>query len=269
LSEVLSGIVHYEQRDKERVSIYDFACGTGTLLAMTAKTFKGKPVYLQGHEANFQIAALCEMVIELSNLENTNCNFYTLNSLDSSRSRFFLDDRDKFDIAVSHFPVGYQGFYHYGFKYEPWFEHYKAPSRSDSDFAFVLHGLYYLKEGGVWAGVVHPGTLFVEGTNKTNRAKLVEEGKVHAVIRLPSSLHYGTGIPSSILVLKNGNFDEGVLFIDAFNCFSEGRPNRILDKSSVSKILKTYENREEQEGFSKIFSRQEIRDLDYNLNFKL
>lgn len=79
--------------------------------------------------------------------------------------------------------------------------HGLAP-KSAADFAFVLHGLQYLKVDGVMAIILPHVVLFRGGVEERSRTKLLKDGHIDTVIGLPANLFYSTGIPVCILVLK-------------------------------------------------------------------
>ena len=86
-----------------------------------------------------------------------------------------------------------------------------APKRA-ADFAFLLHGLHYLKDEGVMAIILPHGVLFRGGAEARIRTKLLKDGHIDTVIGLPSNLFYSTGIPVCILVLKKCKKPDDVLF---------------------------------------------------------
>lgn len=87
---------------------------------------------------------------------------------------------------------------------DPRFSNYGvlAP-KSKADFAFLLHGFYHLKDDGIMAIVLPHGVLFRGNAEGKIRKSLLESGCIYAVIGLPANIFYNTGIPTTIMVLKN------------------------------------------------------------------
>jgi type I restriction enzyme M protein len=122
------------------------------------------------------------------------------------------------------------------------FEGYAVPPRSVADYAFLLHGLHYLKEDGVMVILLHPGALWRGGAETIVRRRLLENDYVDAVISLPGGLFYTTGCPACIIVLKKRRKASGVLFIEG--PATEGKGHRWhLTCNQVNFILRTYRDR--------------------------
>ena len=65
---------------------------------------------------------------------------------------------------------------------------------------------------------------------------------------------------------KNRDFDEDVLFIDASKGFDRTKLINYLQAEDISKIVSTYKDREEIEGYSHRASLYDIERNDFNLN---
>jgi type I restriction enzyme M protein len=99
------------------------------------------------------------------------------------------------------------------------------------------------------------------------RRYLIEERNLlDAVIGLPANIFYGTSIPTCILVFKKCREHDDILFIDASNHFEKAKNQNNLRASDVEKIIKTYQNRIEEDKYSYKASLSEIAENDYNLN---
>ena len=143
--------------------------------------------------------------------------------------------------------------------------HGLAP-RSAADFAFLLHGLHYLKDEGVMAIILPHGVLFRGGAEERIRTKLLEDGHIDTVIGLPANLFYSTGIPVCILVLKKCKKPDDVLFINAAEHFEKGKRQNQLKPEHIAKIIDTYQHRTEAPRYSRRVEMDEIRKNDFNLN---
>ncbi|WP_228522785.1 N-6 DNA methylase [Methylophilus sp. 14] len=146
------------------------------------------------------------------------------------------------------------------------FANYGLAPKSAADFAFLLHGFHFLSDSGVMAIILPHGVLFRGGAEERIRTKLLKDGHIDTVIGLPANLFYSTGIPVCILVLKRCKKPDDVLFINAAEHFEKGkRQNRLLDEH-ITKIVDTYQYRNETERYSRRVSMAEIEKNDYNLN---
>lgn len=75
-----------------------------------------------------------------------------------------------------------------------------------------------------------------------------------------------TGIPTIIMVLKKSRSDTNVLIVDASKGFSKAGKNNILRACDIKKIVDVVTSRITVDKFSKVVSRTEIRENEYNLN---
>ena len=139
-------------------------------------------------------------------------------------------------------------------------------AKSAADFAFLLHGFHYLKDDGVMAIILPHGVLFRGGVEERIRTKLLKDGHIDTVIGLPANLFYSTGIPVCILVLKKCKKPDDVLFINAAEQFVKGKRQNRLEPEHIDRIVATYQNRDEQERYSRRVSMKEIEENGYNLN---
>lgn len=147
------------------------------------------------------------------------------------------------------------------------FKNHGMAPKSAADFAFLLHGFYYLKEEGVMAIILPHGVLFRGGAEARIRQKLLDDGHIDTVIGLPANLFYSTGIPVCILVLKKCKKPDDVLFINASEHFEKGKRQNQLTEDHIAKIIETYQFRKEEERYSRRVEMKEIVDKhDYNLN---
>jgi type I restriction enzyme M protein len=172
----------------------------------------------------------------------------------------------KFDAVVANPPFSY--------RWEPGdamgedvrFKSHGVAPKSAADFAFLLHGVHYLKDEGVMAIILPHGVLFRGGAEERIRRKLLEDGHIDTVIGLPANLFYSTGIPVCILVLKKCKKPDDVLFINAAEQFVKGKRQNQLTEEHIRKIVDTYQFRKEAERYSRRVGMKEIAANDYNLN---
>ena len=91
------------------------------------------------------------------------------------------------------------------------------------------------------------------------------------MIGLPSSLFYGTGIPAALLIInkQKSELRRGkVLFINAELDYEKRKKQNYLRDVDIEKILNCFNSYEVIKGFSKIITFEEIRQNEFNLNFK-
>lgn len=140
--------------------------------------------------------------------------------------------------------------------------------KSKADYAFILHMVHHLNEGGTMACVAPHGVLFRGNAEGKIRQFLIEtKNYIDAIIGLPANIFYGTSIPTCILVLKKcREEDDNILFIDASKEFEKVKTQNKLRPEHIEKIVSTYRERKEIERYSHLASLDEVRENDYNLN---
>src|SRR4051794_20938500 len=172
----------------------------------------------------------------------------------------------KFDAVVANPPFSYRWEPSDAMGDDVRFKNYGLAPKSAADFAFLLHGFHFLKDEGVMAIILPHGVLFRGGAEERIRTKLLKDGHIDTVIGLPANLFYSTGIPVCILVLKRCKKPDDVLFINAAEHFVKGKRQNQLTDEHIAKIIKTYQNRDKEERYSRRVEMKEIADNDYNLN---
>ena len=149
---------------------------------------------------------------------------------------------------------------------DPRYTRYGLAPKSKADYAFLLHDLYHLKPDGIMTIVLPHGVLFRGGEEGTIRKNLIEQNNIDAIIGLPANIFFGTGIPTIIMVLRQKRENTDILIIDASKGFAKEGKNNKLRASDIRRIVDTVRERKTTPKFSRVVSRKEVRENDYNLN---
>ena len=83
---------------------------------------------------------------------------------------------------------------------------------------------------------------------------------------MPANIFFGTGIPTIIMVLKQKRDNTDILIVDASKGYEKVGKNNKLRASDIKKITDVVTKRIDVNKFSRVVSRDEIRENDYNLN---
>ena len=278
ISDILSAIVTLDSQEpatgkKDHLaSVLDFACGSGSLLLNVRKRMKkaeGTIGKIFGQEKNITTYNLARMNMLLHGVKDTEFEIYhgdTLtNDWDILRE---LNPAKKpyFDAIVANPPFSYRWDPSEAMGEDVRFKNYGLAPKSAADFAFLLHGFHFLKDEGVMAIILPHGVLFRGGAEERIRTKLIKDGHIDTVIGLPANLFYSTGIPVCILVLKKCKKPDDVLFINAAEHFEKGKRQNQLTEEHISKIIDTYQSREDKPRYSRRVEMAEIEKNDFNLN---
>ena len=146
------------------------------------------------------------------------------------------------------------------------FDGYKLAPKSKADYAFILDGIYSLKNNGTAVFILPHGVLFRGQAEGDIRQNLIKNNLLDAVIGLPSNLFTNTGIPVCILIFKKNRVNKDILFIDAQKGFVKDKSKNIMTSEHVLKVIDTYNNSSDIEKYSRKVSISEIEENDYNLN---
>jgi type I restriction enzyme M protein len=146
---------------------------------------------------------------------------------------------------------------------------YGIPPKSYGDLAFVSHMIASLNAIGRMGTVIPHGVLFRGGAEGKIREGIIKEDIVEAVIGLPPNIFYGTGIPAALLIINKNKPSEKknrILFIDASSGFEKyGTKNRLREED-IERIITVFNNFKDIEKYSKVATREEINENDFNLN---
>ena len=247
-------------------SVYDPACGSGSLLMKFSKTVgKTNPeLKYYGQEINPTTYNLCRINMFLHNINFSNFDIKLGDTLLKPMHKGL-----KFDAIVSNPPYSL-----------PWIgkenpllindERYAPASvlapQSKSDLAFTMHMLYHLKETGTCAIVEFPGVLYRGYDEQKIRQYLVSNNYVDTIIQLPENLFFGVGIATCILVLKkSAKRDSSILFIDASKLFDKVGNKNVLSKKYREQIIDVFKKREDIPYLCKLVPNDKVLDNKSNL----
>jgi len=276
ISDILSAIVTLDSQEpatgpvKHLGSVFDFACGSGSLLLNVRKRMGAHGIgKIVGQEKNITTYNLARMNMLLHGVKDSEFEIYHGDTLENDWD--FLRETNpakmpKFDAVVANPPFSYRWEPKEAMGEDIRFKNHGLAPKSAADFAFLLHGFHYLKDQGVMAIILPHGVLFRGGAEERIRTKLLKDGHIDTVIGLPANLFYSTGIPVCILVLKKCKKPDDVLFINAAEHYEKGKRQNYLTDAHIEKIVSAYQYRREEDRYSKRVSMERIAEEGYNLN---
>jgi type I restriction enzyme M protein len=267
VSRVLAKVVGIEHA-KSGATLYDPACGSGSLLIRAAEAAPVS-VAIYGQEKDGTTAGLARMNLVLHNRAtaeivggySTFSDPKYLNINDDSALR-------QFDFVVVNPPFSDKNWTH-GLKEFGRFDGYgDRPPQKNGDYAWLLHIVKSLKHNGKAAVILPHGVLFRSNAEATIRRNLIDKGYIKGIIGLPANLFYGTGIPACVIVIDKENADErdNIFMIDASRDFTkDGNKNRLRERD-IYKITTVFNDGIELPNYSRNVSNSQIKKNDYNLN---
>lgn len=276
VSMLMSEIVADHLKDRDEIKIYDPTSGSGSLLINIGKS---AAKFIE-NENNIKYYAQ-ELKQNTYNLTRMNLvmrgilpdNIVTRNGDTLENDWPYFDENDPIgtydplyvDAVVSNPPYS-QAWNPEDKETDPRYARFGLAPKGKTDYAFLLHDLFHIKSDGIMTIVLPHGVLFRGGEEGEIRKNLIEQNHIDAIIGLPANIFFGTGIPTIIMVLKQKRTNTDVLIVDASKGFIKVGKNNKLRASDIKRIVDVVTKRESVEKFSKVVSRDEIRNNEYNLN---
>lgn len=114
------------------------------------------------------------------------------------------------------------------------------PPQSKADYAFILHILYYLADGGVAAVLNFPGILYRGQREGKIREWIVRNNWIEKVIHIPGGHFEDTNIATALVVFKKGKDTTDIEFIDTENNISRIVPFEEVEKNDFNLSVSSY-----------------------------
>ncbi len=273
VSLLMSEIISEHLKDRSDIQIYDPTSGSGSLLINIGRSASK---YIKGENKIKYFAQ--ELKQNTYNLTRMNLvmrgilpeNIVTRNGDTLAEDWPFFDENHAYnplfvDAVVSNPPYS-QNWDPTDMDVDPRFKEYGIAPKGKADYAFLLHDLYHLKGNGIMTIVLPHGVLFRGGDEREIRKNLIEKNNIDTIIGLPANIFFGTGIPTIIMILKKQKENTDIQIIDASKGFVKEGKNNKLRACDIKKIVDSVINRCDIPKFSRVVSRSEIRENDYNLN---
>jgi len=269
VSRIMAKVIGVSNASSADTTIYDPACGSGSLLLKAADEAQTK-ITIYGQEKDNATRALARMNMILH--DHPAAEIWQDNTLSNPHYKEKDGSLKRFDFVVANPPFSYKA-WRSGF--DPENDLYGrfedgVPPQKNGDYAFLQHLLRSMKSTAKGAIILPHGVLFRGNVEGDIRRNLVRKGYIQGIIGLPANLFYGTGIPACILVLNKEDAAErkGIYMINASQGFEkDGNKNR-LRHQDIQKIVDVWQGQLEISGYSRMVPLAEISDPknDFNLN---
>lgn len=268
VSRILAKVIGIKNA-KTNETLYDCACGSGSLLIRAANECNNK-VAVYGQEKDGPTAGMARMNMVLHNLSTA--EIWKDNTMSDPHWKDDKDDNKlkQFNYIVANPPFSLKNWKtgvetsKYGI-----YEGYSLPPEKCGDYAWLLHCIKSLKQNGTGAIILPHGVLFRGNAEAEIRKEIIDRGLIKAIIGLPSNLFYGTGIPACIIVYdkKEASDRKGILMIDASKGFVKDGPKNKLREQDIKKIIDAYDGKVKDDKFVRLVEFDEIKTKnEYNLN---
>jgi type I restriction enzyme M protein len=254
------------------MSIYDPTVGSGGMLIQSRDYVRdngGDPnnLSLAGQESQGTTWSICRMNMILHDIQSADIR--QEDTLSKPQHRADDGELTRFDRVLANPPFS-QSYSAKDMEFKGRFVKWMPEKGKKADLMFVQHMLAVLSSNGRMATVMPHGVLFRGGEEKDARKQFINQGWLDAVIGLPPSLFYGTGIPACILVMNKEHAEtrKDVLFINADREYREGKAQNFLRPEDMAKIVDVYRRRQDVPGYARVVPIAEIEAEEFNCNIR-
>jgi type I restriction enzyme M protein len=254
------------------MGIYDPTVGSGGMLIQSRDYIRdngGDPnnLSLAGQESQGTTWSICRMNMILHDIQSADIR--QEDTLAKPQHRADDGELARFDRVLANPPFS-QNYSAKDMEFKGRFVKWMPEKGKKADLMFVQHMVAVLKSSGRMATVMPHGVLFRGGEEKDAREHFIKQGWLDAVIGLPPSLFYGTGIPACILVMNKEHAEtrKDVPFINADREYREGKAQNFLRPEDMSKIVDVYRRRQDVPGYARVVPISEIEAEEFNCNIR-
>lgn len=255
------------------MSIYDPTVGSGGMLIQSAQYVEeqgqnARNLTLAGQDNNGTVWSICKMNMILHNVLDADIR---LGDAIEEPQHIEGGSLKKFDRILANPPFS-QNYSKDHIQFPSRFRYGYAPETGKKgDLMFVQHMIACLKEDGRMACIIPHGVLFRGGAEKIIREGIVKDNLLEAIVALPPSLFYGTGIPACVIVINKNKPDalrHKILFVNADAEYGEGKAQNFLRPEDIEKIDTAFSQKLEIHKYSRLVGLSEIEVNDFNLNIR-
>ena len=274
VSRVMAKVVDIAKDKRPMISIYDMACGSGSLLIRAAAESGRKmdSIAIEGQEIDLATIGMAKMSMVIHGIDDAELKHG--NTLSDPQHK--VDDRHlkTFDYGFANPPFSVKGWMKGAQAKDP-FGRWgidegvaPVPPPKCGDYAFLLHMIASLKSKGRGAIILPHGVLFRGNAEGEIRKFIVGRHIISGVIGLPPNLFFGTGIPACIIIIDKGAAltSKGIFMIDAKDGFAKDGAKNRLRECDIRRIVDTWEAQAEVPHYARMVPYAEIEKNDFNLN---
>lgn len=268
----------YNDTPVSKVSVYDPAAGSGTLLLAMANKIGTDKCSIYSQDISQKSTAFLRINLILNKLVHSLHNVYEGNTL-TNPQHLDGDNLEKFDFIVSNPP--------FKTDFSASIENLKAdkynrffaglpniPKKNKNGMAiyetFLQHAIASLSARGKAAIVVPTGFVSSgSGIPLKIRQHLIDNNWLRGVIHMPSNIFATTGTSVSIIFIDKSKDDDGVMLMDASGLGAkvslEDGQRTVLSQEEKNKITAMFKARAEEAEFSTLVTFSKIKENGYSL----
>lgn len=256
-------------------SVYDPTCGSGGMLLsciahLRRAGMEWRNVKLYGQERNLMTSSIARMNCFLHGIED-----FRIERGDTlAEPKFVEGDRlQRFDVVLANPPYSIKQWNREAFAADPWGRNaFGVPPQGRADYAFQQHILGSLKPRTGRCAVLWPHGVLFRQEEAEMRRKFIEADLIECVLGLGPNLFYNSPMEACVVVCrtqKSKGRRGKILFINAVNEVSRERTQSFLTEEHLQRVVRAYQEFEDEPGFTRVVSLEEIRVKDGNLSIPL
>lgn len=251
---------------------YDPTAGTAGMLISTIAELKNagkewRNLGLYGQELNHTTSSIARMNLFLHGIEDAR-----IAHGDTLRAPAFTTPTGELmrhDIVLANPPYSIKNWDREAFMHDPYGRNiWGTPPQGRADYAFFQHIAASLKPDTGRAAILFPHGVLFRQEEATMRENAVKSDLIEAVIGLGPGLFYNSPMEAVVIVLRANKAPERqgkILFINAVNEYARESAQSFLRAPHQKKILTAYDAYQDQEGFARVLTLDEIAEHEYNL----
>ena len=256
-------------------SVYDPTCGSGGLLLNCALQLKqaGKEyrtLKLYGQEINLITSAIARMNMFMHGIEE----FQIVRGDTLSEPALLENDTLKtFNVILANPPYSIKAWDRTAFENDPWGRNlWGTPSQGCADYAFQQHIQKSLEPKNGRSISLWPHGILFRDAEKKMRQQMTEEDVVECVIGLGPNLFYNSPMEACLLITNTNKPKKRrgkILIINAVKEVRQDKNIGFLEEPHIQKIYQGYRKFEDQEGFARVVTIDDVVANNASLNIAL
>lgn len=275
---IMSSIL-FDDTPIDRVTVYDPAAGSGTLLLSLANEIGVNNCTVYSQDISQKSTQFLRINLILNMLAPSLHNVIEGNTL--TNPQHLLNDKlRQFDFVVSNPPFNTDFSADVEILKEDKYGRFfggipNIPKTKKEKMAiyvmFIQHIIASLNEKGKAAIVVPTGFITKsDNISKKIRKKLVDNNWLRGAISMPANIFANTGTNVSIIFIDKCKNDKKVFLMDASSMGEKVKiddaQRTLLSDYEINKIISTFKQRKEEEKFSVLISNGDIKNASYSFS---
>ena len=268
----------YDDTPTEKVTIYDPAAGSGTLLLCMANAVGIRNCMLYSQDISQKSSQFLRMNLILNRLSGSLHNVIEGNTMTNPYHKDG-EDLKTFDFIVSNPPFNTDFSADVEImkndKYNRFFAGIpNIPKTKKEKMAiylpFLQHIIASLNEKGKAAVVVPSGFLTAQtGIGKKIRQRLIKKNWLIGAISMPSNIFATTGTNVGLLFIDKAKEDEKIFLMDASKLGHKEKiddnQRTILSNEETKMIVESFKKKKQISGFSILVNKEDVEKRNYSI----